>query len=212
MNDIQTTYQAWYGQDEEFRQAYLSKRLAQYERLSNIAVGTGARKILDIGCSYGWMVEMCNMKGVDTWGVDFPLDTLQEFHKNLSLSKGKFMYGTVNDLDFLDEINAQNFELITLIHTLAHIEEYAHLKRLKPRWFLIKDVADNPFIRYKRRKMPDVHLWTPMDTLKFFSDYRARSIWASKFIFKIENPGPLALRLINQMPSYTILLERRESA
>lgn len=206
MNDLRQFYERHYAYDATFQQVYTKRRVRLYRKLADIASELGVRSLLDIGCSFGLLMELCNERGIDAWGVDLPIAELQQFHLELSHSHGKFYYGSVTDL--VDCWDPTQFEMVCLVNTLIHIPEAERLSRLRPRYWLIKEVSANPYIRYRRRRLPDVRLYAPNELLQMFSGYHIERLYPTRFIACLRRPSRAMCKVVNALfPSYTVLLQ-----
>lgn len=89
-------------------------------------------------------------------------------------------------------------------------ETVGKLNNLGAYFFIIKEVANNLYIRRKRKGEFDVKLYSLADYEKIYPDYKIIRIYSPKFIFKIENPNSLILKFLNFMfPTYTLILKRK---
>jgi 2-polyprenyl-3-methyl-5-hydroxy-6-metoxy-1,4-benzoquinol methylase len=95
--DIIKKYLNLYEYDQSFQKEYLYKRISLYQKIVSIIRELGINSVIDIGCAYGLLIEEANAKNIEAWGVDLPIENLQRFHNNLPLSKGKFIYGQIED-------------------------------------------------------------------------------------------------------------------
>jgi SAM-dependent methyltransferase len=197
-------------EDQNLSKVYLYKRISLYRKIVSVIEDLGINSILDIGCSYGLLVEEANAKGIDAWGLDLPIEKLQEFHSKLPLSKGKFIYGEVEDDSVIRQFSKKKVLGITLLDTLRNMKSVKNILKLEPHFIIIIEVSNNFYIRRKRRKeWMDLHLYSPCDYLKIFPEYSVIRIYSSKFLFHVEKPNFLCLKLMNLLPTYTIVLERK---
>ena len=208
--DIIKEYSNLYEGDQNSSKEYLYKRISLYRKIVSIIEDLGINSILDIGCSYGLLVEEANAKGIDAWGLDLPIKKLQEFHSKLPLSKGKFIYGQVEDDSVIRQLVGKKFQGITLLDTLRNLKNTKNILKLEAQFIIIKEVSNNFYVRRKRRKAGiDFQLYSPYDYLKIFPEYSVLRIYSSKFLFHIEKPNFLCLKLMNLLPTYTIVLKRK---
>jgi SAM-dependent methyltransferase len=212
MKNMEEVYDLAYSESSEFNKVYSTESQNRYENLLSIIYSLKGKvnTALDIGCSYGQLVVDMNRNGIDSYGVELPISVLIESHRK-SLHPSKFIYGTVNDDIFLNSLCIRSYDLICFFHTLRHIRKPERFSRLAPKYILIQEVSNNFFLRYKRKK--DIQdgnfLWSPQNLLNSFPSYFVRSIYSTKFLFKIDNPNSIYLSLMNLLPTYTILLEKK---
>lgn len=207
---IETTYLEHYTNSPIFQEAYRVKRLALYSRIISILSELGARRVLDLGCAYGILVELCNMVGIEAYGLDLPIPELQRFHDRLRYSQGKIVYCSLNRDSLPEQLMVQEWDVVVILDTLRYIESYASLTYLKPRYWLIKEVTNNIYMRYRRRHNNlVVKLWSPGDLLELFKGYTLHVIYGTRFAFKATNPSRLSIFLYNAiLPAYTAILTR----
>lgn len=210
MKNMEEVYNKDYIENSSFRKVYQTESLKRYEKLLSIIYSTGVHNALDIGCSYGQLVEAMNKNGIETYGVELPISVLMESHRELNNSE-KFLYGSVNDDVFLHTLRVRSYDLISLFHTLRYIKNPERLSLLSPKYFLIQEVSNNILLRYLRKN--DIsdgnYLWSPSNLLNAFPSYFVRSIWSTKFLFKIDKPNMISSFFMNLLPTYTILLEKK---
>jgi 2-polyprenyl-3-methyl-5-hydroxy-6-metoxy-1,4-benzoquinol methylase len=150
--DIFKEYLNLYEVDQNFSKEYLYKRISLYRKIVSVIEDLGINSILDIGCSYGILVEEANAKGIDAWGLDLPIEKLQEFHSKLPLSKGKFIYGEVEDDSVIRQLGKKKVLGITLLDTVRYMKSVKNILKLEPQFIIIKEVSNNFYIRRKRRR------------------------------------------------------------
>lgn len=63
--DIIKKYLNLYEYDQSFQEYFLYKRIMTYRKIVSIIEDLGVNSVLDIGCSYGLLVEEANAKGID---------------------------------------------------------------------------------------------------------------------------------------------------
>ena len=211
MELLEKKYQDRYTNDIVFQNEYIHHRAKVYRRISEILGDLGVKSSLDIGCSFGLLVEICNAKGIDAFGFDLPIDNLREFHEKLDYSKGKFIYGSIDDEAVLDTLRHKEVEAITILDSLRYFGRPELIENIGAKNLIIKEVSDNLYIRNQRKKMetiPDLRLYTPVSLLEMFKKYKPIRIYVSKFILHINHPSRQTLNLVNYLPTYTIVLQR----
>ena len=211
---VEEYYRERFNGDRAFQGIYLHSRLGHYIMIKKIIEGLNISCLIDFGCAYGLLVELCNEAGMNAFGLDLPIDNLMQFHNQLLFSKGKFIYGSINDSHTIDRIKLEDDNMaITILDTLRHIQYVENIKRLKPRYIIIKENSNNCYI--KKQVMKDQanllsRLYSPLDCLRLFDRYNPYQIFPSKFIIKIMHPGTKMLRLVNAIsPTYTLVLKRK---
>lgn len=213
MKLLEKKYQERYTNDPIFQNEYIHFRTKVYRKISEIAENLKIKSLLDIGCSYGLLVDICNARGIDTFGFDLPIDSLKQFHQKLEFSKDKFIYGSIDDEAVFHSLGQKGFEAVTIIDSLRYFEHPEFIRRINARFLIIKEVSDNLYIRRQRKKVetiPDHRLYSPTLLLDVFNKYKALRIYLPKFILRVNNPGQTALKVINYLPTYTIVLQRKD--
>lgn len=71
--------------------------------------------LLDIGCATGIFINYCSKKGFQVTGVE-PNETARAF----AVEKLKL---NVHNLDYLDKVQNQSFDIITMWHVLEHVHD-----------------------------------------------------------------------------------------
>lgn len=79
------------------------------------AVPAGVGKVLDIGCSYGWMLEALRDKAGELNGVDMDLDALNQARKNYP--QINFVHQTAASLPF----ESAQFDVVILSEVIEHV-------------------------------------------------------------------------------------------
>ena len=184
-----------------------------YRNLLRICIDLNVKSALDIGCSYGLLVEMCNTAGIDVYGLDFAIPELQNSHDRLRLSQAKFLYGSICDKAVLETIRQMDFEMIIMADTLRYLEAFESLEHsLTPRYFLIKEICNNSFVRHRRKgNTHDVRIWSPADLARLFGQYTFQRLYLPRFVYSLERPGGFTLRMVNALfPNYTALLHLKD--
>lgn len=94
------------------------------------------KKLLDVGCGYGYFLKMASSFGFKTYGIDISQYAIRRARK---MVKADFLLGDVqNDLLFMDGV----FDVVTMFDVIEHLQKpYAALREihrvLKPRGVFI---------------------------------------------------------------------------
>jgi hypothetical protein len=195
-----------YG-DPQFRQIYLRDRKPTYSKVRRIIEGLNVRWVLDIGCSFGLLVEDLNEHGIVAHGRDLPIPELQAFHPTLEHSAMSFTYGDVSELKL--PIPSQR-SAVTVLDSLRQFDESAPLTRLRPEFWIIKETGTRSYIVKQRTPEDQVRFYSPQDLLEIFDGYVAHEIYAPRFSFRVRSPGSRMLRFFNHFPTYTLVLKRKD--
>ncbi len=189
------------------KKVYTEERLHLYQFISRVLLQLKVRSALDIGCSYGLLVDILNHYGVNAYGLDFPIEELQKYHRTLSCSD-KFFYGDFDQPETVLKLNTMNWDAIVCLDTFRYITNFNGFCSLKARYIIIKELNLN---RWTKKQLPSsVDLYPPVKLCQLFSDYKPVKLYSSKYILSIRNPTPAVMRLVNALfPSYILILERR---
>lgn len=212
---IDKFYHDKFNNDKAFQVVYLNERMKHYKEILNILKALNINSIIDLGCAYGLLVEMCNKAGINAYDFDLPIQHLMDFHNKLVFSVGKITYGSINNRQFSKDLNLKNVEALILLDTLRYLDKPETLKRFDVDYILIKENCYNLHLKWDRRRNKEsakhiIRDYTPSDCLSLFDNYYARQIYPSKYLFKINNPSTIALRVINAVfPTYTLVLQNR---
>ncbi len=208
-------YYERFNKNKAFQNIYLQKRISHYKKVLNILKVLNVHSIIDFGCAYGLLVEMCNEAGMNAYGFDLPIENLIEFHKRLFYSLGKFVYGSINDEESAGDYILKNAEAFIYMDTLRCIVKTENIKRFNPSYIIIKEISNNLYLKWERWGKKRLTAWgirnyTPLECLSLFNNYYAYQIYPSKYIFKINDPSNFTLRLINTVsPTYTLVLKHK---
>ena len=191
---VEQRYRDLYSENDWFQNQYRTNRREFYDSVLKIVQDSKVTRCLDVGCSYGLMVELMNQHNIDASGVELHIDELVEFHKGLPYSKGKFLYGSANDQGFIDSLGGTWPGAIAVIETLRYLENPGLLARLKPELIIIREISNNRRNRTKRAQEFDIRLYSPVDLLQIFPN---TNVGQSTF------SGPRS-KSINHLDSYSI--------
>jgi len=211
-NFIEEFYKEKFSFDDTFQKLYQEERMVLYEQILKIIKEIKISSVLDVGCSFGLLVERCNLEGIDAYGLDLPVDNLKKYHQNLPHSQGKFLYGSINDGAFLETIGFKDSGALILLDTLRFIVHPENLAILNYKYIIIREVSNNFYIARLRKKQKDdidVKLYSPLECLKLFHNYYPFQIRFYHYSKNLNLPTKWGLFFINAIfPSYTLVLKR----
>jgi hypothetical protein len=214
-NKIVQFYQDEYAR-QSFSHVYLEERMDHYANILRIIKKLNVSSIIDIGCSFGKLVELCNKSGISSYGIDLPIENLKQYHARLTLSRDKIFYGIIGRDDFLNIINENKIDTAIISDTLRYIEHPEKLNGLKFNYIIIKEISKKFCELYYRlrqkRQIPwhYAHLYSPAACLELFQDYYPYEIYCSKHLVRVSRPGRLTLSVINILsPTFTLVLKRK---
>ncbi len=113
----QNTIQSWFNQE------YLNKGIRSmrpsraYDQFIELLQVKSGRRLLDIGCGPGWVLQAAVKNGLSTFGIDLSLEALK-LAKSISPAS-ELILTSAGSLPFPD----QYFDYITLIGVLEHFTE-----------------------------------------------------------------------------------------
>ena len=206
-----TRFEAYYREqygDEEFCSKYLTGRERVYDAIVGILKRLRVSQVFDIGCSFGLLVERLNAAGVDAYGADLPFPQIQESHLQLKRSAGKFLYGDATQTRFPVRRDAS---AIVVLDSLRHFDGPGILGEQAAEYMIIKENGSKSRIARSRRPEDQVRFYSPADLLSALPAYGAHEIHATRYVLRIARPGPTTLAWFDYMPSYTIVLRRRDA-
>ena len=147
---------ARFKEEKELYYERFRKELAGIRRFKNIG------RLLDIGCGYGYFLELAKKDGWKTYGIDCDRSAVEFCKESLSLDVS---CGNLADKQFPEK----HFDVVTLFHSLEHIPDFQHTmaeikKILKPRGLIVIDVPNvNDLRRVVLRQdwamFRNEHLW-----------------------------------------------------
>jgi hypothetical protein len=197
----------------DWEDEYKNRRFHVYDRILRVLMHLPIRSMVDVGASYGLLVEICNENGLDAYGVEFPVANLIEFHATLKHSKNKFLYGSIEESEILDQLSNKSFDAVVVLDSFRYFTNPALLNRINPIFFIIKEICDNKYIRRRRHGREfDVRLYSPLSCSELFPDYRIARMYMSKHVASIRNPPEWMLSAYNDIfPTYTLVLVHRDN-
>lgn len=112
-------YRIRYFRDRKIFEKWFKKKLREIERYSK------KRKILDVGSSYGFFLDIARKRGWETHGIEKNIPAVRYAREKLGLN---VFEGTIEDGKFVENC----FDVITLWDVLEHIPDpTTFLKKLK---------------------------------------------------------------------------------
>lgn len=91
---------------------------AYVRRVVEIVRGTGAKRVLEVGCGDGWNCGKLVEAGVDAVGIDWSKNGIE--HARRMVPKGRFFQGDVRDASFRREF-PEPFDAAIFVEVLEHI-------------------------------------------------------------------------------------------
>ena len=200
-------YGKWF-QKPEFQEVYKKRRYKLYRKIVRLIQEYPCSTVLDIGCAYGQVVEMCRDAGMAAYGFDLPIPELVNQPKPDSMRQA-FVYGNV-ELGDLSQLPAVNWHLVCLIDTLRFLSDVSSVNQLKPRYFLIKDSCRGKRLRAQTRVGVAIPTYSLDKLLEHFGDYEFHTLFTSRFLFRFRRPGRMTIWLVNKIfPTYIAVLQRK---
>ena len=131
------------------------------ERLDFLQPFISAGKLLDIGCSMGFLVDEGRKVGFDSYGIDL---------NHYCINKGKEMFDANLQATSIEKYDNDNFDVILTFNTIEHVSNpdnfiFESSKRLKPNGLLVIGTHDFDCINHMidgrdwKHIMPSEHLY-----------------------------------------------------
>lgn len=95
-----------------------ARRMEWLERLNHRHPHPESRAVLDVGCGYGFFVDVLGRRGYDAVGIDASAERLALARDHL---EGRFIQGII-DSDFV-AAHREAFGWVTLFHVLEHVAD-----------------------------------------------------------------------------------------
>lgn len=164
-NDYWQEYQTTVGEVE------IDKRVREFELISKERMGfikkyTGMTrgKFLDVGCSWGFLVNEAKKEGFDSYGIDLNENDMVE---------GRSRYGINLKSEFLKNYDEDNFDVITSFNVIEHISDplsmlEEKIKRLRDDGVIVIGTHDVDCEAHVAEKIHWKHI-IPNEHLYFFS-------------------------------------------
>lgn len=194
--------------DSGFSKLYLEKRTNLYESVVRIINKLNCRTVLEIGCSFGLLVDRCNSEGIDAYGVDFDIDSLKEYHRTLGC-KDKFFYGSIDDNEVVQNLCFQDWDIVICLDTLRFLTTIDSFHALNPNYLYLKESCNNRRVIESRKNQKDFRLWSPLEIVNEFTDYFAYRVYLPRHLLSFRHPAPWLLKTINAVsPTYHLIMKR----
>lgn len=198
-----------YVEEREGRVLTFSRNLAPFEKL---VADSNTRRLLDIGCHIGVMVELAQARGWDAWGIE-PSTWAAEQARARGLH---VLTGTLDEADLPENY----FDVVTMWDVIEHLSDPAaeirHVRRLlKPGGvFAIHTIdIESPFARLMGARWPwlmEMHLYyfSPRTLGKMLaqngfkvirSSAQGRFLRLGYFVTRIEPYSKLVYRVLNAL-------------
>jgi SAM-dependent methyltransferase len=94
--------------------AYILKVLSWADKVVDSSAHDGQRRMLDVGCGYGFVVRFCSHLGFESIGIDISRHSIFNSAKSLSL-----FVSDVNALPF----QSDTFDMVTAFDVVEHIHD-----------------------------------------------------------------------------------------
>ncbi len=151
MQALERLYYDYYSNHNISQNIYIGQRIRVYQNIYAILKDLNIKSLLDIGCSFGLLVDICNAQEINAVGLDLPIDSLKHFHQNLKYSANKFLYDSVDNGDNFDIFRDKAFDAITIIDSLRYFGHPEFIKKINATFIIIKEVSNNLYIRKYRK-------------------------------------------------------------
>jgi 2-polyprenyl-3-methyl-5-hydroxy-6-metoxy-1,4-benzoquinol methylase len=183
-----TKLKQWYNSEEAFEQQYLSDSMTT--KYTQIVAATlndryHPRKVLDIGCGGGALVNAWHSLGVVAYGVDISDYAIKHSPKPIS------NYLSVVDVDTeLLPFNDETFDLVTILEVIEHLESSTLLINELRRVLKVHGTAfiTTPILPFESG------LWRTMgiQSQPLHINVHSKRYWTKLFItYKLETIGEL---------------------
>lgn len=209
---IEKAYGERYSNSEAFRDVYKFGRKILYKRILTLLKSLGVRSAVDIGCSFGLLVDVLNENSIEAHGVDLPIPELREFHETLLHSENRFVYGSINDVSTIQKVVEIKSDAVILLDTLRFIEGLENLKLIRSQYVIVKEVSSRCLVGRpkKGRGFPFVALLSPQKCRDVFLNYEIEWIYPSRFLLGVNRPLGLISAAINYIsPTYCMILKKK---
>jgi 2-polyprenyl-3-methyl-5-hydroxy-6-metoxy-1,4-benzoquinol methylase len=197
--------------EEEITYSRLKASLI-YRKSSQLAVIKKGKKLIDVGCGEGWIIDEFHSQGVSVLGVDFSKHGVEKYHPHLLPF---FEQGNIYKLLEEKIIIGSKFDFLIIANTLEHVRDPVHLlqgitKIMHPKSLLVI-VAPNDFsplheLLLNRKKVPRKFWLAYPDHLSYFNKESMCNL-LSDLGFKIHTvvaDSPIDLNLLNEDSNYVV--------
>jgi len=131
--------------DEEIRFFRLKARMI-YRKASQLTKTAEGKKLMDIGCGEGWLMDEFHKHGCSVFGLDFSCHGMKNFHPHLVpfLEQGNIYNLLQNKTE-----KAETFDFIVCANVIEHVKDpvglLLQMKRLMHKESLLIIVTPNDF-------------------------------------------------------------------
>jgi SAM-dependent methyltransferase len=138
------------------------------------SVVSPVKKVLDIGCSYGWALESLQDKAEELYGIDMDQNALDQAARRFP--KATYTYQTAAELPFGDA----SFDLVILSEVIEHVGDENKQLVIDEAWRVLKDNGVFIFTA------PYAGLFAWADHL----DFKRRCSWIYRIYMKLSGYVP----------------------
>lgn len=151
---------------DKVKTRFNEEKVLYYERFRKELLGISRfkkiGKILDIGCGYGYFLELAKKEGWETRGIDCDKSAVEFCKEFLSL---EVTCGKLDEKQYPEK----HFDVVTLFHALEHIPDFQQTiskvkKIIKPHGLIVIDVPNvndlrRVLLRQDWAMFKEEHLW-----------------------------------------------------
>lgn len=170
---VSTDHFATIDLEKYFRSVKATRESSYIELLSRIQPFAPGKRWLDVGCSYGWLLQFLHQHGFDSEGIEPSADAAEHARRaNLQVHSGLFPAAVPA---------GQRYDVISFMDVLEHLENPAGIlaaakQHLSPQGLLVIQVPDQACFLYRLANW--LH-WGSVGRLNF----ALRRLWLLDFDF-----------------------------
>jgi len=112
-DDLSVAYRDYHSQGGQFQVSLGEAQLVR-DLLKRIGGTKTGLKLLDVGCSYGYLLDYARMLGFDTYGVEVAQSPYEFCSLHLKLN---VLFGTLEQAS----LSANTFDAVTMVNVLEHL-------------------------------------------------------------------------------------------